>query len=100
MSKGNILVLSRFFRKGLQMIPAIVLFFGLLILPECQLVEQRFQFIGEVWIGCKRLILKLSKVLIVEEVKGPYMHPNQRLNPIQKWYDPRDIQLTLLYYSL
>jgi hypothetical protein len=31
---------------------------------------------GEVWIGCKRLILKLSKVLSVEEVKGPYMHPN------------------------
>jgi len=39
--------------------------------------------------------LKLSKVLMVEEVKGPYMHPNQRLNPIHKWYDPRDIQLTL-----
>jgi hypothetical protein len=28
---------------------------------------------GEVWIGCKRLILKLSKVLSVKEVKGPYM---------------------------
>jgi hypothetical protein len=25
---------------------------------------------GEVWIGCKRLILKLSKVLSVQEVKG------------------------------
>jgi hypothetical protein len=36
---------------------------------------------GEAWIGCRRLILilKLSKVLIIEEVKGPYMHPNQRL---------------------
>jgi hypothetical protein len=32
-----------------------------------------------VWIGYKRLILKLSKVLRVGEVKGPYMHPNQRL---------------------
>jgi len=31
---------------------------------------------GEAWIGCRRLILKLSKVLIIEEVKGPYMHPN------------------------
>ena len=40
---------------------------------------------GEVWIGCKRLILKLSRVLIVDEVRGPYMHPNQRLNLIQKW---------------
>jgi len=50
--------------------------------------------LSEVWIGCKILILKLSKVLIVEEVKGPYMHPNRRLNPIQEWYDPRDIQLT------
>jgi hypothetical protein len=37
---------------------------------------------GEVWIGCKRLILKLSKVLSVKGVKGPYMHPNQRLIPI------------------
>jgi hypothetical protein len=52
---------------------------------------------GEVWIGCKRLILKLSKVLVVEEVEAPFMHPNQRLIPsfpLQKWYDPRDIQLT------
>jgi hypothetical protein len=41
---------------------------------------------GEVWIGCKRLILRLSKVLIVEEVEEveePFMHPNQRLIPIQ-----------------
>jgi hypothetical protein len=51
----------------------------------CQLVEQRSKFIGEVWIGCKSLILKLSKVLSVEEVKGPYIHPNQRLILIQKW---------------
>ena len=29
------------------------------------------------WIGCKRLILKLSKFLMVEEVKGTYMHPDQ-----------------------
>jgi hypothetical protein len=50
----------------------------------CQLVEQRSKFIGEAWIGCKKLILKLSKVLSVEEVKGPYMHINQRLIPIQK----------------
>jgi len=40
--------------------------------------------------------VKLSKVLSVEEVKGPYMHPNQRLIPIYKWYDTRDIQLTSL----
>jgi len=46
---------------------------------------------GEVWIGCKRLILKLSQVLSVEEVKGPYMPPNQRLILIQKWYDTRDV---------
>ena len=26
---------------------------------------------GEVWIGCKRLILKLSEVLSVKEVEGP-----------------------------
>jgi len=59
------------------------------------LVEQRFWLImGEVWIECKRLILKLSKVLIVVEGEGSFMHPNQRLIPIQKWYDPRDIQLT------
>jgi hypothetical protein len=45
----------------------------------CQLVEQRSIYIR---VRCKRLILKLSKVLIVEEVKGPYMYPNQRLNPI------------------
>jgi len=31
---------------------------------------------GEVWIGCKRLILKLSEVLSVKEVEGPYMQPN------------------------
>ena len=37
---------------------------------------------SEVLIGYKRLILKLSKVLIIEEVEGPYMHPNQRLIPI------------------
>jgi hypothetical protein len=49
----------------------------------CQLVEQRFWLImGKVWIRCKRLILKLSKVLIVEEVEGPFMNPNQRLIPI------------------
>ena len=43
----------------------------------CQLVEQRFWLhIGEVWIGCKRLILKLSKVLSVKKVEGPYMQPN------------------------
>jgi hypothetical protein len=29
--------------------------------------------------GCKRLILKLSQVLISEEVEGPYMHLNHRL---------------------
>jgi hypothetical protein len=34
---------------------------------------------GEVWKGCKRLILKLSKVLLAMEVEGPYMHANQRL---------------------
>jgi len=34
---------------------------------------------GEVWIGCKRLILKLSKVLLAMEVECPYMHVNQRL---------------------
>jgi hypothetical protein len=45
------------------------------------LVEQRSKFLGEVWIRCKRLILKLSPVLSVEEVKGPYMHPNQMLIP-------------------
>jgi hypothetical protein len=32
--------------------------------------------LGEVWIRCKRLILKLSKVLLAIEVKGPYMHAN------------------------
>jgi len=31
---------------------------------------------GEVWIGCKRLILKLSKVLLAMEVEGPYMDAN------------------------
>jgi hypothetical protein len=31
---------------------------------------------GEMWIGCKRLILKLSKVLSVKKVEGPYMQPN------------------------
>jgi hypothetical protein len=40
---------------------------------------------AEVWIGCKRLILKLPKALSVNGVKGPYMHPNQRLILIQKW---------------
>jgi hypothetical protein len=49
---------------------------------------------GEVWIGCKRLILKLSGVLLAMKVKGPYMRPNQRLILIQKWCDTRDIQLT------
>ena len=48
---------------------------------------------GEAWIRCKRLILKLSKVLLAMEVKGPYMHANQRLILIQKWCDTRDIQL-------
>jgi len=28
------------------------------------------------------------------EVKGPYMHANQRPILIQKWCDTRDIQLT------
>ena len=46
------------------------------------------------WIGCKRLILKLSPVLLAMEVEGPYMHPNQRLILIKKWCDTRDIQLT------
>jgi hypothetical protein len=32
-------------------------------------------------IGCKILISKFE-VLIIEEVKGPYMHPNQRLIPV------------------
>ena len=48
------------------------------------------------WIGCKRLILKLSEVLVVEQVKGPFIHPNQRLIPLYKWYDPRDIHLTVV----
>jgi hypothetical protein len=48
----------------------------------------------EVWIRCKRLILKLSGALLAIEVKGPYMHANQRLILIQKWCDTRDIQLT------
>ena len=30
-------------------------------------------------LGVKRLILKLSEVLIIKEVEGPYVHPNQRL---------------------
>jgi len=34
---------------------------------------------GEAWIGCKRLILKLSKVLLAIDVEGPYMHANWRL---------------------
>ena len=38
---------------------------------------------GEVWIGCKRLILKLSEVLLAMEVKGPYMHANRRLTLCQ-----------------
>jgi hypothetical protein len=33
--------------------------------------------LGEVWIGCKRLILKLSKVSSVKEVEGLYMQPNK-----------------------
>jgi hypothetical protein len=37
---------------------------------------------GEAWIGCKRLILKLSKVLLTMEVKGPYMYANRRLTLI------------------
>ena len=52
---------------------------------------------SEVWIRYKRLILKLSKVLRVEEVEGPFMHPNQRL---QKWYHPLDIQLTVWYRNI
>jgi hypothetical protein len=28
---------------------------------------------GEVWIGCKKFILKLSDILSVKEVEGPYM---------------------------
>jgi hypothetical protein len=31
---------------------------------------------------------------MVEEVEGPLMHPNKRLIPLQKWYDPCDIHLT------
>jgi hypothetical protein len=50
-----------------------------------------------VWIGCKRLILKLSKAPSVQEVKGPYTPPNQRLILIQKGYDTRDIQLTVAF---
>ena len=62
---------------------------------RCPLVKQRFWLhVGEVWIGCKRLILKLSEVLIVEEVESPFMHTNQNPIPLQKWYDPRDIHLT------
>ena len=40
------------------------------------------------------MILKLSGFLLAMEVEGPYMHPNQRLILIQKWYGTRDIQLT------
>ena len=53
---------------------------------------------GEVWIGCKRLILKFSKVLLAMEVKGPYMHANRRLTLIQKWCHTRDFQLTARRY--
>jgi hypothetical protein len=49
---------------------------------------------GEAWIGCKRLILKLSQVILAMEVKGPYMHSNRRLTLIHKWCDTRDFQLT------
>ena len=48
---------------------------------------------SEVWIRCKRLILKLSEVLIIKKVRGRYIHPNQRLALVQKWYNLRDIQL-------
>jgi hypothetical protein len=40
--------------------------------------------------------LKLSKVLMVEEVEDPFTHPNQRLIPL---YDPRDINLIHLCRS-
>jgi hypothetical protein len=40
---------------------------------------------GEVWIGCKRLILKLSGVLLAMEVKGSYIHANQRLILIRRY---------------
>ena len=35
-------------------------------------------------IGYKRLILKLSKILIVEKVEGPFMHPKSEDNPRTK----------------
>jgi hypothetical protein len=40
---------------------------------------------GEVWIGCKRLILKLSGVLLAMDVKGSYIHANQRLILIRRY---------------
>ena len=43
------------------------------------------------------MILKLSKVLIVEKVKGPFIYSNQRLIPLEEWHDTRDIQLTMHY---
>jgi hypothetical protein len=36
---------------------------------------------------------------MLEEVEDPFMHPNQRLIPLYKWYDTRDIQLTIISCS-
>jgi hypothetical protein len=41
----------------------------------------------------------LSKVLLAMEVKGPYMHTNQKLILMQKWCDTRDFQLTVTVVS-
>jgi hypothetical protein len=57
------------------------------------MVEHRSLFMVLQTMDVKDLILKLSEVLRSEEVEGPYMHLNQRLVLIQKWYSPRNIQL-------
>jgi hypothetical protein len=44
-------------------------------------------------------MLQLSKVLLAMEVKGPYMHTNQKLILMQKWCDTRDFQLTVTVVS-
>ena len=71
--------------------------FSLRARGSCQLASRGPDSSGELWIGCKRLILKLSKAPSVQEVKGPYTPPNQRLILIQKGYDTRDIQLTVAF---
>ena len=69
---------------------------------RCQLVEKVYQIIGGMW--NVEWVKKIDIVVVWSSngwgTKGPYMHPNQRLNLIQKWCINGTIHVIFIWQSM